>query len=213
MTTPKPGPFIGASGAVYHYSKTADYKKAAQSRCCRPLSDAFLEWHTYWHLAHEGVTELVLWLKTLPTIAQERVLGQLEALYDDAAAGLLDPKDPGEPIKAIDQGHDFYELRQIFNDFGTATKLFRQYHAEPSIGDVDNLLITSHVHFKQIDNLTAKEIAHLQTQHMQQAVTRFSLGKPSHWGLKIVEKKPLNSLHLLDLIEQLVFDSDSPGVK
>lgn len=203
MVFPKPRPPKTVSGLVYHHPQSRQYEEAAKSRCCTPIDEEYLLWHTYWLTKHQGIIEIVSWLKKLPEVAQERALGQLEALYDDAASGRLSPKDPGEPIKAVHQGEYFYDLRLTFNDFGACEKLFRQYHAEPSLPGLENLLVTSHAHFKQVDNLTREEIWLQQTQHMQQAVTRYSSGASSQWGLAKGSNEPL---HPLDIIEELLKD-------
>lgn len=202
MPAPKPAPPPMSSGLVYHHPKAQEYARAARSRCCTPLSDGPLIWHTYWYDKHPAILEIVAWLKELPQKAQERALGQFEVLFEDASQGTLNPRDPGEPIKAIDQGQDFYELRWTFNDFGYPEKLFRQYHAEPTESDVENLLVTSHAHFKKVDGFTKQQISELQTEQMQQAVMRFNLGCKSMWGLAADGSEPL---HPLDLIEDLLY--------
>ncbi|HIY94613.1 MAG TPA: hypothetical protein H9821_02975 [Candidatus Rothia avicola] len=202
MPIPKPAPPARRSGLIYHHPKAQEYDRATQSRCCTPPSDGPLIWHSYWYDKHPAILEIVAWLKELPQTAQERALSQLEVLFEGASQGTLNPRDPGEPIKAIDQGQDFYELRWTFNDFDYPEKLFRQYHAEPTESDVENLLVTSHAHFKKVDGLTKQQISGLQTEQMQQAVNRFNFGSKSRWGL---EKDSAEPLHPLDLIEDLLY--------
>lgn len=203
MKVPKPSPPNTSSGLVYHHPQSRQYEEASKSRCCMPTDEECLLWHSYWLTRHRGIIEVITWLKELPMAAQERALGQLEALYDDAVFGRLSAKDPGEPIKAIHQGNDFYELRLAFNDFGRSEKLFRQYHAEPSRVGLENLLVTSHAHFKQVSGLKQDEISLQQTEHMRQAVHRYSSGKPSLWHLATNGTEPI---HPLDLIEDLLED-------
>lgn len=206
MNIPKPGPPKNSSGLIYYHRPSEQHERAATSRCCTPPHDEKLIWHTYWHMQDSAIIDIATWLSDLPEEARDRALGQLEILLEDAARGGLDPKEPSEPIKAINQGEDFFELRLTFNDFGAEDKLFRQYHAEPIDPDLDNLLVTSHAHFKQVvsdngKNLSRHEISQHQTLQMQQAVNRFSLGKSSMWGLNVSDSEPL---HPIDALENLL---------
>lgn len=180
-------------------------QKALKSRCCSTPSERNL-WHCYWYTEHDDVVRLAHWIHSLGDSQKESVLGEIYALLEDAAAGKLHPKDRGEPIKIIDQADDFYEIRRDLSRFWNKPALLRQYHAEPQEEDFDNLLVTSHIHFKEVQSeLSKDEINQLQTKAMQQAVHRYNAGKPSEWGLKKPDAELINPYNLLlDLLDSFM---------
>ncbi|MDQ0259539.1 hypothetical protein [Sinomonas atrocyanea] len=177
MAVPRPpGP------RTFVYSVGADAEDAKNSRCCRPADPPYL-WHSYYVPDNEGIAAVRDWFDQLPIVVSETLIGELEAIFETAAAGCTNPSDRDKPIKAFRRGEQYYELRHTLDPLieGVPRQLFRHYHYEPD-GEWSTYLVALHAHFKDVAG-DAKQVSDEQTRQMVYAKKRCELGRSQHWNL------------------------------
>lgn len=147
-----------------------------RSRCTisQPVDMTWLE---YVDTTHNSVVALADWIDTLQPFAQEFVVGQMDALQESAAAGLLRDGDDGK-IKPIRVDPDIYELR-----WKLLSKAVRQYHAEPPAMPAE--LVRLHVHIKTFVPKNRPLTSRLQDAEIKHAQGRYGAGESSSWGSRI----------------------------
>lgn len=127
-------------------------RSIADSRCSQP-SGAPYSWLDYVDSVHPSVSKLDGFLGSLipPVRAMEE--GEIEDLFDAAAAGELEESaDAYVPLKPIVSDPDMYELRL------KALRTYRFYHGEPDAHP--QVLLKLHRHIKDTDTDQQAEIDH-----------------------------------------------------
>lgn len=171
-------------------------EKARESRCCAP-ADPPLAWHDYYVHNNDKIREIRQWFLSLPGPVQDRIAGELDDLFEQAALGRTDPAADEQPIEAFRLADDYFELRHTIDPAtdGFEKKLFRHYHFEPSAPH-ESSLVALHAHFKEISG-GSEAISQRQTAEMRYAVNRCDNGRSRSWGL------PRDSGDLLDRLLDL----------
>lgn len=137
-----------------------DRRTGNDSRCCTPAVPP-LEWVNFTDESHPAVVELTDWLNTLNIFTREHELGQIDALFDSAAQGLLfDGGDETTKIKPIRKDPDLYELRRT-----ALSKRLRFYHGEPRAEP--QRLYQLHRHIKHNNAYQDSQIDHAQKIYRQ----------------------------------------------
>ncbi|GAA3776229.1 hypothetical protein GCM10022240_29700 [Microbacterium kribbense] len=132
------------------------------SRCCEPV-DPPRQWFDYVDLTHPSVRALDAWLSDLPPFARAIALGEIDELFEAAAAGKLeDSGDEKTPILPIVSDPAIYELR-----LKHLARQLRFYHGEPP--HRPDLLVKLHRHIK-----TGKQSQQAEIEH---AITRYHAGQ------------------------------------
>lgn len=143
-------------------------RAGSDSRCCDPSLGPF-EWRDYIDDQHPSVREIAEWLSSLPHFEQEHQKGEIEALLERAAAGLIeDSADAKTSIKPIWEDPEIFELRRR-----ALTKHLRFYHGEPE--ELPKHLIAVHKHIKHDSRSQQLEI--------EDAAGRYRAGRPNRWML------------------------------
>lgn len=146
-----------------------DNRTGADSRCSQP-GNAPYQWIAKYDSENERVKELEQWLGSLAPFDREHYLGQIDGLFEDAAAGrIVNVGDSKTPIKPVRMDPDLYELR-----YQVLKRKLRFYHGEPS--GHPHYLVRLHKHIKrtQHDGNVSREAAKAdQDEQMDFAVSRY----------------------------------------
>lgn len=142
-----------------------------------------MRWHGYYVETNQKIHEIRSWFGGLPGRIQDRIAGELEDLFDQAAMGRTDPAAEGQPIDAFRLAANYFELRLTLEPDTDKSKqqLFRHYHFEPAEPD-DRSLIALHAHFKDTSG-EPRDVSPRQTAEMRYAIVRCDNGRSRSWGL------------------------------
>lgn len=148
-----------------------------RSRCTLPRSVP-LDWIDFRDDENEQTNLALSAILALPEAQQELVIGEIVALRERAALGLIPYGDENDPdLKPIRTDPDVYELRWRFGSV-----LLRQYHAEPP--ELPNALVDLHFHRKDVSSNDDTKIAALQDVEISQAQLRYLGGRSHLWASK-----------------------------
>lgn len=146
-----------------------DSRSGSDSRCSRPENAPYTWTYTY-DSEHERVKELDDWLENLAPFDRDHYLGQLDGLFEDAAAGkVVDVGDSKTPIKPVRMDPDLFELRhQVLK------RKLRFYHGEPEKHPQHLVRLHKHIKRTQQDGNATREISKQdQDEQMDFAVARY----------------------------------------
>lgn len=145
-------------------------RSGSNSRCCIE-SGAPYEWVHVEQRAHAQYVAYEAWLSQMTPLSREIEEGEIEELFEAAAAGQLeDSGDNFSPIKPVTHKPEIYELRRRSGATSPYTYL-RFYHSEPDVRPKD--LIALHRHIKANDDD--------QTDALAQAIQLHEMCEQLRW--------------------------------
>lgn len=107
------------------------------------------------------------------------LIGEIRAQLKSFAEGRL-PEGRDAAFEAVVSQPDLWEIRVDNQRFGK----FRMYHAEPSGGDPD--IVVLRFHQKAPSDLASNEVIVEQNRIMEEAQLAYEVGAPSLWGLSLI---------------------------
>lgn len=140
-------------------------RRGSDSRTCSGSGP--FTWVDYVDPDHPSVQAFQTWLESLAPFARAHELGEIDELFEAAAAGLLyDTGDATSPIKPIREDPEIFELRRT-----ALSKRLRFYHGEPA--ELPTSLVALHRHIKQAEPGQQLEVEH--------AADRYDAGRHDLW--------------------------------
>ena len=144
-------------------------RSGADSRCSHP-ENAPSRWVFSYDVAHERVVEMDTWLNSLDFFVRNHYLGEIDGLFEDAAAGKsVDVGNAKTPLKPVRMDPDLYELRlQVLQ------RKLRFYHGEPP--SHPSVLVRLHKHIKRTwpDGKVSQAGSHRdQEEQIEFAISRY----------------------------------------